>query len=253
MTTKIGVAGVKGAGGVTTAAVSLAAAWAAQGPTMLVEADPSGGSLLGWSEDLRAAGDLYEVAMARQSGGLASVAQRFGDMAVVPAWGRPFRLTQALSRPRVPWEVLFDEVGGTVVVDVGRVAPDSPTLGVLASLDVLVLVAASEPGPVSATMEWASRGGRHGAADVGLEASRLRMVTSEVVGRRRRMSVTPRDLPSMNGPTFLGHLPHDEAAVDLLVRGASISHRSLRHRPFVEVAVGLAAALSDPAWIGVGR
>ena len=42
------------------------------------------------------AGDLYDVAMARQSGGLASVAQRLGDMAVVPAWGRPFRLTQAL-------------------------------------------------------------------------------------------------------------------------------------------------------------
>jgi hypothetical protein len=196
---------------------------------------------------------LYDVAMARESGGLASVAQRFGDMAVVPAWGRPFRLTQALSRPRVPWEVLFDEVGGTVIVDVGRLAPDSPTLGVLAALDVTVLVSASEPGPVAATMEWATRGGRHGAGDAGLAVERLRMVTSEVVGRRRRISVTPRDLASMTGPAYLGHLPHDETSVDLLTRGASITDRVLRRRPFVEVAVGLAAAVSDPARVGVVR
>ena len=219
MTVTVGVAGVKGAGGVTTSAVALAAVSAMSGPTMLVEADPSGGSLLGWCEDLRAAGDLYDVAMSRQAGGLASAAQRFGDMVVVPAWGRPFRLTQALLRPRVPWEVLFDEVGGTVIVDVGRVAPDIPTLGLLAAMDVVVLVSPSEPGPVAATMEWAMRGGRHGAADAGLDTSRLRMVTSEVVGRRRRVSVTPRDLASVTGPAYLGHLPHDETAVDLLTPG----------------------------------
>ena len=41
-------------------------------------------------------------------------------------------------------------------------------MGVLAAVDVVVLVAASEPGPVAATMEWATRGGRHGAGDVGV-------------------------------------------------------------------------------------
>ena len=58
-----------------------------------------------------------------------------------------------------------------VVVDVGRLYPDAPTLGVLSVMDVIVLVAASEPGPVATTMEWASRGGRHAAADVQQQVS----------------------------------------------------------------------------------
>jgi hypothetical protein len=182
--------------------------------------------------------------LSRTSAGLAAVAQRLGDVAVVPAWGRPFRLSQALARPRVPWEMLFGEVGGTVFIDVGRVAPGSPTMGVLAAVDLVVLVAASEPGPVAATMEWASRGGRHAAGDVGVSPERLRMVTNEVVGRRRRVSVSPRDLAMQDGPLFLGHFPHDERAVDLLWRGASVTHRSLRRSPLVEAASGVLAGLS---------
>ena len=56
----------------------------------------------------------------------------------------------------------------------------------------------------------------------------------------------------MTGPAYLGHLPHDETAVDLLTRGASITDRVLRRRPFVEVAVGLAAAVSDLSPCGGG-
>ena len=74
--TTIGVASVKGAGGVTSAALVLAAVLRrARTDVMLVEADPSGGSLLGWCEQLQPAGDLYDVTMSRNSAGLASVAQ----------------------------------------------------------------------------------------------------------------------------------------------------------------------------------
>ena len=134
----------------------MSAAAAVQGPVTLVEADPSGGSLLSWCDDLRPAGDLYDAAMSRDPGGLAAIVQRLGDVAVVPSWGRPFRTAQALMRPRVPWDLLFDEVAGTVVVDLGRLYPDAPTWGVLSAMDVIVLVSASEPGPVAATMEWAA-------------------------------------------------------------------------------------------------
>src|SRR5215210_6715712 len=116
-------------------------------------------------------------------------------------------------RPRVPWDLLFDEVAGTVVVDLGRLYPDAPTLGVLSVMDVIVLVAASEPGPVATTMEWASRRGRHAAGDVGVATERLVMVTNEVVGRRRRVSVTPRQMTALQGPPYLGRFEHDEATV----------------------------------------
>ena len=192
-------------------------------------------------------GDLYDAAMSRDPGGLAAIVQRLGDVAVVPSWGRPFRTVQALMRPRVPWELLFDEVEGTVIVDLGRLYPDAPTLGVLNAMDVIVLVSASEPGPVAATMEWASRGGRHGAGDVGVSAERIVMITNEVVGRRRRVSVTPREMASLQGPPYLGHLEHDETAVDLLHRGASVLHRSLRRSPLVQAAAGIAAALAERA------
>ena len=251
MSRKIGFASVKGASGTSTGALSVSAAAAVQGPVTLVEADPSGGSLLSWCDDLRPAGDLYDAAMSRDPGGLAAIVQRLGDVAVVPSWGRPFRTAQALMRPRVPWDLLFDEVAGTVVVDLGRLYPDAPTLGVLNAMDVIVLVSASEPGPVAATMEWAGRGGRHAAGDVGVSTDRIVMVTNEVVGRRRRVSVTPREMASLHGPPYLGHFEHDEAAVELLHRGASVQHRSLRRRPLVQAATAIAASLADRAGLAL--
>ncbi len=245
------VGGVKGPGGVSTVTLAMAATAAVYGPVMLVEGDPSGGSLLARCPDLVAGPDLYEAALSRNGSGLEEVAQRLGDVSVVPAWGRPFRLTQPLLRPRVPWPTLFGGFDGTVFVDVGRVWPEAPTMGLLASADVVVLVAASEPGPVAATMEWATRGGRHGAADAGVAAERVRMVTCEVVGRRRRVSVTPQDLRLVTGPGYLGHFPHDEAAVEWLCRGASVTDRALRHRPLIEVAHGVVARLADPTLTGV--
>lgn len=249
--TTIAVASVKGAGGVTSAALVLAAVRAETDDVMLVEADPSGGSLLGWCEQLRPAADLYDLTMNRNSAGLASVAQQMGDLSVVPSWGRSFRLTQALIRPRVPWEALLRGFDGTVIVDVGRVYPEAPTMGLLAAVDLVVLVAASEPSPVATTMEWASRGGRHGSTDVGVPVGRLRMITSEVVGRRRTMSVTPRDLSFVTGAGYLGHLPHDPPSLELLCLGASIGDRRLRHSRLVEAGHVIAGALADSQRVGV--
>ena len=243
--TTIAFAAVKGAGGVTSASLVLAAALAEQDHTILVEADPSGGSLLSWCEQLRPAGDFYDIAMNRNSAGLESVAQPLGNLSVIPSWGRSFRLTQALIRPRVPWGTLFDSHAGTVIVDVGRVYPDAPAMGLLAAADLVVLVATSEPSPVATTMEWASRGGRHGSTDAGIPTGRLRMITNEVVGRRRTMTVTPRDLSLVTGADYLGHLPHDSAALGLLCRGASISDRSVRRSRLTEAARLLAESLAN--------
>ena len=159
--------------------------------------------------------------------------------------GQAFRTLQALSRPRVPWDLLFDEVAGTVVVDVGRLYPNAPTLGVLNAMDVIVLVSPPEPGAVATAMEWAIRGGRDSAGDVGVSIDRIVMITNDVVGGRSRLAVTPREMASLHGPPYVGHLPHDAAAVELLHRGASMQHKSLRRRPLTESAATITAGLLE--------
>ena len=211
MSRKIGFASVKGASGTSTAALSVSAAAAVQGPVTLVEADPSGGSLLSWCDDLRPAGDLYDAAMSRDPGGSgcdrAAPRRRRGGAVVGP----PVSHRSGADAATCPWDLLFDEDGG----DRGRRSraplPGRPHLGGAQAMDVIVLVSASEPGPVAATMEWAGRGGRHAAGDVGVSTDRIVMVTNEVVGRRR-VSVTPREMASLHGPPYLGHFEHDEAA-----------------------------------------
>jgi hypothetical protein len=177
-----------------------------------------------------------------------------GELTVVPAWGRPFRLCQALTRPRVPSEVLFGEFDGTVFVDVGRVWPEAPTIGLLSSMDVVVLVAPGEPGPVAAAVEWASRGGRHGAGEPGVSRERLRLVINEVVGRRRPVTVSPRDLATWGGLPLIARFPHDNRAVDWLWRGAQVTHRGLRHSPLIQAAAtALANLAADPVPMEVAR
>ena len=126
-------------------------------------------------------------------------------------------------------------------------------MGLLAAVDLVVLVAASEPSPVATTMEWASRGGRHGSTDVGVPVGRLRMITSEVVGRRRTMSVTPRDLSLVTGAGYLGHLPHDPASLELLCLGASIGDRTVASQPPRRSSSSHRGALADSQRVGVVR
>ena len=58
-------------------------------------------------------------------------------------------------------------------------------------------------------------------------------------------------MASLHGPPYLGHLEHDEAAVELLHRGASVQHRSLRRSPLVQAATAIAVSLADGAGLAL--
>ncbi|MBA3286403.1 MAG: hypothetical protein H0U21_00055 [Acidimicrobiia bacterium] len=237
------VAAVKGSGGVTAAALALGASLAAtpdSAAVTLVEADPSGGSLLGWCEQLTAGDGLYEAAFSRHSDGLASVAQPLGEMAVVVARGTPFRLIAALERPRRSWSNLLRSVDGTVIVDIGRLTPSSPTAPIVAAADVIVLVAAADPGSVAATMEWIGRGGRLTPDELGVSSERIRLLTTEVTPSGGPHGLAPRELARELGPAYIGHLPHDPDGLRTLCRGASARHRSLRRSALIDATAGLA-------------
>ena len=269
VTATIGMAGVKGPAA-STAALCGGRGVAVPGPTMLVEADPSGGSLLAGARICGRPATCTTWRWPASRAGSPSVAQRLGDMAVVPAWGRPFRLTQALSRPRVPWEVLFGEVGGTVIVDVGRLDPDGPTLGRVGGVGRRGAGGGVGAGPGGGDDGVGDRGGRHGAGDAGLPVERLRMVTTEVVGRRRRVSVHPARWRRCTGAAVpRPSAPRRRRRVDLLCRGArsptgccAAAARRVPRRPIAAAAGATRAGPSTPRreWcvmnverIGTGR
>lgn len=246
----VAVGSAKGTGGASSTALGLAAAFGESRDTVLVEADPSGGSLLGWCPTLGAtAGGLYEAVFDRDRT-LGWARQALGDISVVVAHGDPYRISVALERPR-SWRQLFDRLDAeVVVVDVGRVFAGSPALPLAGCADRLVLVSPPEPGPLAASMEWVGRGGQHTATDSRLDSDRMRMVTVEVSPRGRHR-VDPGRLSAELGEGYVGHVPFDGAAVELLCRGASLSHRTLRRSSLAWAVRSINDRLMDPLRVGL--
>ncbi len=227
MTQVVALASVKGTGGVTSSALGLAAALGTRSEALLLEADPSGGSLLGWCPMLDPmAGGLYEVAFERERPGLSTFVQSLGDIGVVVAQGEPYRIAAALERPR-GWRSLLDGISDHVVVDIGRLFPSTPALAVAGVADRLLLVAPPEPGPLAATAEWIGRGGQHAATGTRIESSRIGLLTADIGGDRRQR-IDPRRLGEELGVEHVGHLPFDGATLEMLCRGGSLAHRSMR-------------------------
>jgi MinD-like ATPase involved in chromosome partitioning or flagellar assembly len=240
------VGSVKGTGGVSTTALLLAAGLGESADVVLVEADPSGGSLLGWCEQLSTVpGSLYDVVFDHDRS-WSLVRQSLGEIGVVVAQGDPWRISVALERPR-SWRAMFDRLdAAVVVVDVGRLFPGSPAWSVVGAADRLVLVAPSEAGALAATWEWMGRGGQHTATDAPFSPDRMRVVTVDV-SPRSVLRLDPGRVREL-GDRYVGHVPHDPAGVGLICRGAALAHRSVRRSRLVPAARQLAAALVPAAW-----
>jgi hypothetical protein len=246
--TAIVVGSIKGAGGVSSTAMGLAAA--AGDGAVLMEADPSGGSLLGWSEHLDAGRpSLYDAVSIKD---LNTGVQRLGDMRVIVTQGDPWRITVALDGVR-RWRPLWEQVGEVVVVDVGRLYPDSPALRLAGEADVLMLVSPPEAVALAATLEWAQRSGQHSSNDAAIDPARMRLVTVDVTSsRRNRLDPSMLARESLN-IAYAGHVPFDDAALSLLSRGASLAHRSLVRSKLAAALRPLTATLMAPATTGASR
>ncbi|HEY6492546.1 MAG TPA: hypothetical protein VIZ43_04680 [Trebonia sp.] len=173
------IAADKGAPGVTTTALALAAVWPR--PVLLAECDPSGGDLVyrfpaasGGSLDPRRGllalaatarrglqpGQLWEHTQ-KMSGGLdvlTGVINAEQGAGLGQLWGPLGGTFAAMS-------------GGDVIADCGRLAPDGPHYDLLAQASVVVLVTRPNPGDVirlrdraAAVAAAASARGRRGVA-----------------------------------------------------------------------------------------
>lgn len=244
MSTLLAVGSVKGTGGATSTALGLAAAAGEHtSGAVMVEADPSGGSLIGWSEHLNATRpSLYEAA---SQNSLELAMQRLGQVRVVPAQGDPWKITVAIEGVR-RWRPLLDDAGDVAVVDVGRLYPSSPALRIVGQADVLVLVAPPEAGPLAATIEWMLRGGQRSANDTALDPARMRLVSVDTATTGRWVRVDPNSLIRENlGVTYAGHIPSDDAALSLLCRGTGLGHRRLTRSKLAYAHRNLLGSLVD--------
>lgn len=252
MTRVVAVGSVKGAGGVTASALGIAAACGERLDTILVEVDPSGGSLLGWCPTLDPTrGGVYEAVFSANRGGLVPFAQLLGDIVVVVAQGDPHRITAAIERPR-GWRTLLDGLAEVVLLDVGRLFPGSPSFTIAAVADRVVMVSPAEPGPLAATIEWIGRGGQHTAGSSRIDPDRIAVLTVDTTtGHRQR--VDPSRLGTELGVGYLGHLPADDGTVELLCRGTSLAHRRMRRSKLSPALRAIASEITEPVRAGASR
>jgi hypothetical protein len=242
--TIIAFTSVRGGPGATTTALACAAVAGERSNVLFVEADPTGGVLLGRCDSLDGGRSLLQLAFpdrderGRPGEVLVDAArQKLGDLDVIVAPANPNQAFEAIARSRSRWPQLLAELDATVVVDCGRLFPGTPATSLLRVADVVVVVASPDAADVLAYLEWST------GADLATGGAISGPVLVSVgPGRFGEWHLT-REL----GSSFAGNVVHAPAAVQLLWRGTSTRHRSLARTPFVRSVASLADTLERVA------
>lgn len=242
----VAVGGWRGIGA-TTAALALAAAFAADdGDALFVEADPAGGVLAGRiAVPPDRVGGLEALAFPSMGAVVAldEVAVTLGSVRVVVTPSDPFR-AGACHRPRNPWISIVAGHPNPAVVDVGRLHGGRLVHPVLERADHIIVVLSTEVAAAVSTVEWVRAGGRVAPTDPELATDSIRLL---VVDQPTGVSFTRRAVESELGDLVVGWLPWDLGSVDLLHRGAPFDDRRLRRTEFVTEARRVIRALRNEA------
>ena len=140
--TGVALGSVKGAPGVTTTMLAMAAVWPSDRPLLVAELDPDGGVLaarrgLGFEPGLVTA----VAALLRGAGALHEHTQALGDnvaLLVAPSTAEQVRVSVEAAGDAL-WPA-FTAGDGDVLVDCGRLSASSPSLTVAQQADVLLVL-----------------------------------------------------------------------------------------------------------------
>ena len=231
----IALSGTKGAPGVTTTCLALAAIWHRDSTVLLVEADPDGGALaarLGLSQEpgigtLAVAGrhDLSIAALDDHAqAGPASVP-------VIVAPSSPIHIRAALRAVARSIGRCTAAMDGNVIVDLGRLDTESPSLALAAAAGRVIFLARP-------TIE-------------GVDALAVRL--GELVELRSRAGLVTvgegpysgEEIAEVLSIVNVGHLPYDTGGASAVLSGAGNAFSG--RRPLLRALVSLADRLgTDP-------
>lgn len=219
--------------GVTTLAAALAATWPEGRRVLLAELDPAGGTLAGMS------GWPPEPGVVS----LAAAVRRRPEPEVI--WGHCQHLpggAAVLAGPASPEQARsalalvagvigrLGELDADVLVDCGRLDPDSPVLPVFTGAERAVLVARPSLGDLHALATW-------------LETHRPERAELVLVGDG---SYPPAEVADALSVPVAGTLPWDPSGAVTAVAEA-VSHRGLARSPLLRAARTLAERITTPA------
>lgn len=250
----LALASAKGSPGVSTGALALASVWPSERRILVVEADSAGSAL---APRFGLAYDRGVVSLAAASrhrfvaSGVADHAQSLGlgagrESIDVLVGVRGAEQGRVLTRF---WEAFATAIVGEtepdVIVDCGRIGPDSPAMGVIAVAELTLLVVRPDTeGVVAAQLRAAALG------DAGVEPERLGVV---VVGSQ---PYGPAAVAEALDVPVVGLLAHDGRAASVLSghrparplnTGRSALLRSARAL-FEEIDRRCLPAVPGPAW-----
>ncbi|WP_435107144.1 hypothetical protein [Nocardiopsis synnemataformans] len=225
----VAVFSLSGAPGVTTLSLALASTWPAPGMARVVEADASGGDVAAWWR-LAPWPGVVDLAAASRSGqdhetlDLGSFSQVLpGGLRVCVAPPTAERTTGAVGvlahNPKALTET---------VVDLGRVAPSTPSASLLEAADVAVLVTTGDVAHLKRVKESAP-GLRSRCAHVGVA----------VVGADRSAA----EISGAVGLPVWARVPHDPRTAAFLWGQGEV--RRVNRRPLITAARTLAHALEE--------
>ena len=141
----VAVGSIKGAPGVTTTVLAMAAVWPAAEPVLVAELDPDGGVLaarrgLGFEPGLVS----LVAALLRGTGDAGAHTQPLNDGAaralVAPSAAEQVRVSLAAAGGAL-WPALSAAYDGNVLIDCGRLSAASATVGVASEADTALIVA----------------------------------------------------------------------------------------------------------------
>ncbi|SFB94145.1 hypothetical protein [Streptomyces aidingensis] len=234
----IAIAADKGAPGVTTTAVALAALWPRR--ALLAEADPAGGDLIYrsvggngrpldpgtgilslaatarrgiaaeqlWDHTQRLAGGLDVIV------GLASAEQAAGLTGQWSGLGKAF--AELAQSPH-------QEAAADVIADLGRLGPDSPAVALLPHAALLLLVTRTRPEQLARVRDRAQAlsgklhgGSRSGAAQLGKPQIGVVLLADPQQGARIAGQVNEMLIAGHTGARVVGLVADDPAGADML-------------------------------------
>ncbi|GLU47470.1 hypothetical protein [Nocardiopsis ansamitocini] len=240
MTRTISLFSLGGAPGVTTLAMALASVWPDEAGAVLVEADSGGGDVATWRRlhtspgliDLAAAARHREVqpADSGEHSPLKHAQVLPGGLPVCVAPATADRSAGAVGLLAQHASVLRADHGPVTVVDLGRIAPRSPTAHLAVAADTAILVVQDEVAQLRRVKESAAA-----------FADSFRSLRVVVTGG----SDSTAEISAAVGLPVWGRLPRDEKGAAFL-RGERNNRRPER-RPLFKSAAALAADLLKDA------